>query len=616
MTILQNTTWSHRLANIDFAFQPIVNIHTGVCYGYEALLRNYKVSGFMSVSELFDHAHTEKALPQVEMLLRKKAIKKFADLLKQEKMKLFFNTDARVLNAETSQDATVAVLKQYSLTGESLCFEISGKNKPDNFDEMAGILKTYRSQGVKIAIDGYGMGGVDLHTLYFIEPDFIKVDRFFIKDIEKDSKKKLFVSNIVEVAHYLGSTVVAVGVETKEEYHVCRDIGCDMIQGYLVQAPEEKWTWLRTQYQRIHLLSQTHREKKSDGDQELINAEIEKIEPVLNETDIFEVFKRFKQKKEVSFFPVINKNGEPLGIIRENSFKDYAYSRFGNELLQNPAFGKTIDKFIGKFPIADIRTPTEKILEIYSRNEHIEGILIVDKMKYAGFLSAASLLKVLNEKNLSAAKDQNPLSKLPGNTLIYEYISKAVRDTKSGYLFVYFDFENFKSYNDKYGFRQGDRVILLFSDMLKKVFKSSDSFIAHAGGDDFFMGFSQASSDKIFRDVKTLLKSFHRDVESFYDPVSIKKGYIISWKGEGKMESVPLLKANAVILELPAERTQVFSVSEIAQFAVQLRQKAKDSEDKVCQANLSDLKKNLRNSFEAAKKEIALHLRPNLLGAI
>jgi len=596
MTLLNFDNWSQRLSNIDFAFQPIVNTHTGACYGYEAFLRNYNAFGFRSVKEFLDQAYTDNMLPQLELAVQKKAIRKFSALLKQKEMKLFINLDRRNPDAkEYKPEKTLALLKQYELSPDNICFEISGKSSLWESEEMVAVLKNYRSHGFKIAIDGYGMGFSNLRTLYYSEPDFIKIDRFFIQDIEKDSKKKLFVSNIIDVAHYLGSVVIAAGMEKKEEYFILRDIGCDMIQGFLVQRPETKPSFLREQYRNIALLNQSARGRQTDENNSLIAGEIEKIETVSHGTDIAEIFKRFKEKREITFLPVIGTNGEPLGIIREKSFKNYTYSRYGNELLQNPAFGKNIDKFISKFPVADIHSPTEKILENFSRDENIEGILMVDNMKYVGFLSASSLLKSLNEKNLAAASDQNPLSKLPGSTLVYEYISAALRDMKSSYMFVYFDFDNFKFYNDKYGFREGDRVILLFSELLKKTVSSPDHFAGHIGGDDFFMGIRETSLIKIRLEVKQLLEVFHRNVESFYDPASIKKGYIISWLPDKKVVNIPLLTARAVLLELPVSRFRFLSLKEIADIAEKHSKEAKDNPDKLCSVCLGDIHKHLES---------------------
>ena len=67
---------------------------------------------------------------------------------------------------------------------------------------------------------------------------------------------------------------------------------------------------------------------------------------------------------------------------------------------------------------------------------------------------------------------------------------------------AYFDFDNFKPYNDRYGFRQGDRTILLFSDILKKTSGANKFFAGHIGGDDFFAGFRIGALDKVSIDNK------------------------------------------------------------------------------------------------------------------
>jgi len=79
------------------------------------------------------------------------------------------------------------------------------------------------------------------------------------------------------------------------------------------------------------------------------------------------------------------------------------------------------------------------------------------------------------------------------------FISK---DIENACVLVYFDFDNFKPYNDRYGFRQGDRTILLFSDILKKTSGANKFFAGHIGGDDFFAGFRIGALDKVSIDNK------------------------------------------------------------------------------------------------------------------
>jgi len=580
--VLNDNKWLDRLSKIDFAFQPIVNIHTGVCYGYEALLRSYKEAGFETIDSFFNKAYCDNMLHNIDMTLRRKAIEKFSLLGNDQSAKLFFNLDSRILESGDYEFGnTSKILKQYNLPKDTICFELSEKYEFVNPREVAKVLKTYRSQGFNIAMDDYGVGFSGFQMLYYAEPEFIKIDRFFIEDISKDTKKRLFVSNIVSIAHLLGIIVIAEGVETESEYFICRELGCDLVQGYLVQRPQTDIENLTFYYEHIHLLNRLDR-RKASKDQWLISSEMEYIEPVLQSNDALAVCEKFREKKNSTFFPVVNTNHEPTGIIRENSFKDYTYSKFGRELLKNPSFGKDLSRFVSKFPVADVHIPVENILEIYSQYANaIEGIIIVEDMKYVGFLSASALLKILNEKNLSAARDQNPLTKLPGNTLIYEYISETLSNREDQYLLIYFDFDNFKPYNDKYGFRNGDRVILYFADILRNYATTSTRFAGHIGGDDFFMGIHKEDLGDVYLEMLQLAERFRKDVESFYDSEAIANGFTISTDREGKIRKFPLLSVSIVILDIPANRMRIYLTEEISKCLATLKSMAKKSSDHV-----------------------------------
>lgn len=582
MQSLENTDWLFRLKSIDYAFQPIVNIHTGVCYGCEALLRNWEGAGAASISGFFDQACADQVLHSVDMALREKAIEKFSTLKWKHQVKLFFNLDNRSLRSEDYQaGATLAILKKFQFPKDAICFEISEKHEIHQADEAIQTLDGYRDQGFTIAVDDCGSGFAGMKLLYHTRPHFIKIDRFFIQDIADDPHKRLFVSSIVNLAHLMGAMVIAEGVETREEYYSCRDIGCDLLQGYLIQKPETDLKLLKSRYDHILELSRFDRRYRKGRDEKLILNEMTRIEPLSHNCNLAEVFEKFRNNKNQTFFPIVNDNGEPLGVVKENSFKEYLYTRYGGELLKNPAINKNIGRFITRHPIADIHSPAEKILEVYSRNENMDGILIVENMQYLGFLTAHSLLKVLNEKNIALARDQNPLTRMPGNTLIHEYVSSAIQDISVPGALVYFDLDNFKPYNDVYGFRNGDRVILLFADILKARTEYSDRFAGHVGGDDFFMGVRNLSPEKTIRLVRDIIQRFASDVESFYDPDAIRKGCIIARDREGQTRAFPLLTVSAAVLLLSANRDRVFSTEEISKLLAREKKAAKARPDKI-----------------------------------
>jgi EAL domain-containing protein (putative c-di-GMP-specific phosphodiesterase class I)/GGDEF domain-containing protein len=582
-----NEHWQSCIDVLEYAFQPLVNIHTGVAIGHEALLRNYQQAGFASIQGVFDAAYVEKVLFKVDLALREKAISQYARLGFGNKAKMFFNLDNRVLGMpDYVPGYTTNILKKYNFHPGNICFEISERHDLFEIVDPENILNQYKKQYYKIAIDDFGAGYCGLQLLYQSEPDYIKIDRYFIKDIAGDAKKKLFVSNIVNIAHILGIVVVAEGVETETEFSTCKKVGCDLVQGYLIQRPTTDMAEVKIHYEAVEKINRQDK-RLPDNDEKLIYSQMIHIKPLDENSLIPEVFEAFKINKGGNFFPVINSDHEPVGIIRENDFKAYIYSPFGKEVLANKSIGKRLKDFAIKCPVSEVSKQAEKILEIFTLDEDSEGIIITENGRYRGFLTAKSMLRILNEKNLTLARDQNPLTKLPGNNLINQYLSKIVSNDNSYYYAVYLDFDNFKPFNDRYGFRTGDRAIIMFTEILKKHLVENEAFIGHIGGDDFFVGFehSENNEEHVFEKVSLLIKIFCNDVTSLYDAEDREQGYIISRDREGAVKKFPMLSVSAAVLKIPPkERT--FSADTIGSHIACLKKKAKTSPDHIASSNI------------------------------
>ncbi|HVO37749.1 MAG TPA: EAL domain-containing protein [Spirochaetia bacterium] len=238
--------WVHAAAPLDYAFQPIVSIHSGVCLGYEALLRDWDAAGFSSIHAVFDAAHADNALFSVELALREKAVRKFQGIPFHRKTKLFFNIDNRVLSMpDYSTGATAQILRRHGLHPDTVVFELSEKHDLSAFTQAAqASLMSCKRQAYKIAIDDFGTGYSGLQLLYNSEPDFIKIDRFFIADMAAVSRKRLFAATVLNLAHTLGIMVIAEGVETASEYSCRKDIGCDFIKPRDFDTPQVLF-WIR-----------------------------------------------------------------------------------------------------------------------------------------------------------------------------------------------------------------------------------------------------------------------------------------------------------------------------------------------------------------------------------
>ncbi|HBE80132.1 MAG TPA: GGDEF domain-containing protein, partial [Firmicutes bacterium] len=423
---------------------------------------------------------------------------------------------------------------------------------------------------------------------YHSEPDVVKFDRFLIHGIDNDLRKKTFCTHIVNMAKMLGVLIIAEGVETAAEFSTCQKIGFDLIQGYYIQKPTCNIQELSYGYFQT---GQGELEGK-DGesrDVELITQAIIHLETIDVNDDIRILFDKFHNNLQFDFFPVIDKSGVPLGIIHEKNIKQYVYSPYGKDLLLNKSVTSSLRKFINKYPVIDINTPQEKILEIYLNNPDSEGVIITKAQRYFGFLTAKSLLNIINEKNLVLAREINPLTKLPGNILINQYILDIYHNLDCYYYFIYYDFNDFKPFNDKLGFGKGDQVIKLFADILKNVYHSDDSFIGHIGGDDFFIGLKRDGpclNDEL-QLTKKVISQFAYTVSVFHNKEELAKGFYTAKDRYGKNRRLPLLSACAAVLEIAAGE-RGFSSEELTLKLSQLKKTAKDSPENIVSASLND----------------------------
>lgn len=541
--------WTTLLEVADFAFQPIVNIYTGKLYAVEALIRNYEPAGFNSIDAIFDQAFSEKVLYTIDIELREKAIHKFSLLPFCKHIKLFYNLDNRItMMPDFKSGYTSALLVSYGMEPSNICFELSEKHQVGIYagvDKM--VLSLYKQQGYKMAIDDFGVGFSGLQMLFNADPNFIKIDRFFIQDIHQSKKKKLFVSSIVQIAQAMGIFTIVEGVEREEEYLECKRLGCNMVQGYFVQKPTCNVWEIQAGYDTFKEIAS--RERRSGGRINNIEKHLQYIPPVSVESSIDMVYELLRENKHTNFIPVLGKDEAPLGIIRDADIKSYIYSTYGKSLLYNITKG-SLTTIVSPCARADINDPIEKILKIYAFDDNNEGVLITEDERYKGYLSSKVLLDIVNEKNIIDAKDQNPLTGLSGNRIINAFIAEGM-ESHQKMMMAYFDFDNFKPFNDYYGFRKGDRAITLFADILKNAVGLEECLVGHVGGDDFFLGWEFKEEDtfeKIYEIIQGVVEKFSNDIKSFYCEEGMSSGYIMAKNRNGVMQKFPFMTVSAAVI--------------------------------------------------------------------
>lgn len=167
-------------------------------------------------------------------------------------------------------------------------------------------------------------------------------------------------------------------------------------------------------------------------------------------------------------------------------------------------------------------------------------------------------------------QNANPLTKLPGNAMIEQRINNQI---PSPIAVMYADLDNFKAYNDKYGYQKGDEIIIYTAQTLAQAIKSSGGegdFLGHIGGDDFIMVSVPERAEAI---AAAVCSSFDTGINNFYNDQDKAAGKIISTDRQGNVKEFPLVSISIAIIT--NEKRPLASSPQIAQIAAELKKYAK-----------------------------------------
>ncbi|WP_304272926.1 EAL domain-containing protein [Caulobacter segnis] len=216
------------------AFQPIVDVSTGQVFAHEALVRGAGGEGAGSVlSTVSDHNRYV-----FDQQCRVKAIELATGLGLAEsgaRLSINFMPNA-VYEPRACIRLTLATAMRTGFPLDRLIFEFT-ENEALDTQHVLDILRTYRAMGFKTAIDDFGAGFAGLNLLAKYQPDIVKLDMELIRDIDRDRAKRTIVSHLLAMLKDFDITAVCEGVETVEELGVLRDLGVDLVQGYVLARP-------------------------------------------------------------------------------------------------------------------------------------------------------------------------------------------------------------------------------------------------------------------------------------------------------------------------------------------------------------------------------------------
>ena len=220
--------------NIDFsyAYQPIVDIETGIVFAHEALVRGPKGEGALSVLEQVNEDNRYR----FDQACRVKAIETAARLDMHSKLSINFMPNA-IYRPELCIRTTLEAAKAHHFPVERIIFETIEGERVNDGKWLAEILREYQRIGFLTAIDDFGAGFAGLNLLADFQPDIIKLDMDLIRNVDQRPARQAIVRGVVRIAEELGITIIAEGIETVGEFDCLKEMGVRLIQGYLLSKP-------------------------------------------------------------------------------------------------------------------------------------------------------------------------------------------------------------------------------------------------------------------------------------------------------------------------------------------------------------------------------------------
>ena len=534
LDVLQNQT-------ITSVLQPIVSLRDGAVFGYEALGRGPAGTPLENPEALIQCALENGRMLELEHLFRRSALRAARQM--PTGIRLFLNVNPNIIqDSHFGMGFTKEYLTRFAISAEDIVFEITERESVVNLRGFKQIIEHYKGQNYQISIDDAGAGYSGLNLISDVQPHFIKLDMQLIRGVDKDLTRQALIKSMQEFAALTNTRIIAEGIETEEELATLISFDVPYGQGYFLRRPDP--TPRAVDPVALQVI---HRENKIKN--RFFGARVHKFHvrhicrpgtvvpphmPMRSVVDLFE-----KNSKLNGLCVVM---GElPVGALTRNRLHEQLSGRFGFSLFADKAVEAVMDR---SFLCVDHQCTIDQVARQAMRRDDTklyDFVTVTREGRYQGVVTVKELLEKSIELEVANARQLNPLSELPGNSLIDIELERLVR-LGLPRIVLYFDIDNFKAYNDKYGFKNGDRALKRLSSIIKES-AHEDDFVGHIGGDDFIAVTDVTAAPSV---CATIISAFNDSVPAFYSADDVQRGYIEGKSRSNAEERFPLMSLTIV----------------------------------------------------------------------
>jgi diguanylate cyclase (GGDEF)-like protein len=515
-----------RTSEFTSAFQPVISLSEGRAIGFEALLRLPADAVLNNPGAAFAAATGSPWLVDLEVAAIECHLRAAAHL---PEGRLFLNlSPTALLDRRFSPSALALRIRKAGLSPEQIVLEISELENVGDPERFAAAIRPLRAEHFQLAIDDFGAGFANVRLLVELGPEFVKIDRSLVTGAWQHPRKRVFLETIGSLGLRVNCSVIAEGVETERDLATVRACGIRVVQGYFTGGPApaaEARQSLSLQVSNVALL---------DSPEETIGVLSLPREGVGRRTRVGDLIGMFELQPEPAAIPVLE-GARVLGLVTQNVLFFHLGHRYGHALWSDRPVSEFVDTHNEGFDRLSALGTLEEAAELIRRRpawRRFDPLVVENEAGgYHGLLPVDRLLSEMTRLKVEYALQSSPLTGLPGSTALSRAVEARLRGSKP-FVIGWADLDDFKPFNDRYGFSRGDAALLLLADILERhLQRGVGELVAHVGGDDF--AFLIEGEDSVAR-AKTAAGEFSERVLALYDPDDRLAGGIESVDRRGR----------------------------------------------------------------------------------
>lgn len=228
-------------------YQPILDLRTNTTVGFEALARlRTEEFGLVSPGEFIPISEETKIILPMGEIIISHALRFLHQINRQgyDSIQISINVSAIQLLSPNFAERLFQLCEENQVPLKNVGIEITESIFASDYEKINGIIERLRTAGLHIAIDDFGTGYSSLAREKELNVDSMKIDKYFIDQLLETDQTHVITSDIISMAHKLGQTTIAEGVETESQLNYLREHQCDRVQGYFISRPMDEDTAL------------------------------------------------------------------------------------------------------------------------------------------------------------------------------------------------------------------------------------------------------------------------------------------------------------------------------------------------------------------------------------